>query len=219
MRWRTSRQTPGLLVVGSRGLGGMTGLLMKSVSQGLLHAASCPVAIIPGSWRPAGARPMTTSSLVKDRPDQFGLFATVPMPDVAAATREATRALDELNADGLVLLANNRGTYLGETGQAELFLPGIPPFAADFLLDTTRAAYLLVETASPTGITGSGDPRSIRSSTSRPPKPLTINTGYGSKTHQHFGHEQPRLSDKPTDRAVVSVSGLCLPAGSPSSVF
>jgi hypothetical protein len=94
MRWRTSRQTPGLLVVGSRGLGGMTGLLMKSVSQGLLHAASCPVAIIPCSWRPAGARPMTTSSLVKDRPDQFGLFATVPMPDVAAATREATRALD-----------------------------------------------------------------------------------------------------------------------------
>ncbi len=64
-----------------------------------------------------------------------------------------------------VLLANNAGTYLGEEGQESLFaalnersavvfihpaelpgpsVPGIPPFAADFLLDTTRAAYLLV---------------------------------------------------------------------------
>ena len=75
------------------------------------------------------------------------------------------RALDELHADGVVLLANNAGTYLGETARTTLFaaldarsavvfihpadlpgpsVPGVPPFAADFLLDTTRAAYLLV---------------------------------------------------------------------------
>jgi predicted TIM-barrel fold metal-dependent hydrolase len=105
------------------------------------------------------------AELVKDRPDRFGFLATVPLPNVAAASLEATRALDELHADGLVLLANNRGTYLGQSGHAELFaeldarnaivfvhpaalpapsVPGIPPFAADFLLDTTRAAYLLV---------------------------------------------------------------------------
>ncbi|MGV7942584.1 amidohydrolase family protein, partial [Mycobacterium kansasii] len=85
-------------------------------------------------------------------------------PDIEAATAEARRALDDLHADGVVLLANARGTYLGEAGQEPLFraldersatvfihpadLPapavtGIPPFAADFLLDTTRAAYLL----------------------------------------------------------------------------
>ncbi len=64
-----------------------------------------------------------------------------------------------------MLLANSAGTYLGQDGQDDLFaaldarsavvfihpadLPGptvdgIAPFAADFLLDTTRAAYLLV---------------------------------------------------------------------------
>ncbi|WP_454789219.1 amidohydrolase family protein [Mycolicibacterium lutetiense] len=97
--------------------------------------------------------------------DRFGFFATLPMPHVEAATTEAIRALDTLGADGVVLLANNGGTYLGQGGQDELWaaldarsavvfihpaelpgptVPGVVPFAADFLLDTTRAAYLLV---------------------------------------------------------------------------
>jgi predicted TIM-barrel fold metal-dependent hydrolase len=106
-----------------------------------------------------------TAELAATQPDRFGFFATVPMPHVDLAVAEAVRALDDLNADGVVLLANNAGTYLGEGGQDALFaalndrsavvfihpadLPGpsvsgVPPFAADFLLDTTRAAYLLV---------------------------------------------------------------------------
>ncbi|KAA0917830.1 amidohydrolase family protein [Streptomyces apricus] len=105
------------------------------------------------------------ASLPADHPGRFGWFATLPAPGTAACAAEAERALDELGADGVVLLANNGGTYLGAEGQdalwrsldergatvlihpAELPAPavdGIPPFAADFLLDTTRAAYLLV---------------------------------------------------------------------------
>jgi predicted TIM-barrel fold metal-dependent hydrolase len=105
------------------------------------------------------------ASLVERYPGRFGHFATLPMPDVAAAVTEAVHALDVLRADGVVLLANSAGTYLGAQGQDPLFaaleerravvfvhpaeLPapdvaGIPPFATDFLLDTTRAAYLLV---------------------------------------------------------------------------
>ncbi|MFJ6540131.1 amidohydrolase family protein [Streptomyces sp. NPDC091385] len=106
-----------------------------------------------------------TASLVAEHPGRFGQFATLPLPDVKNAAAEAARVLDELGADGVTLLANNRGTYLGAEGQEPLWqvlndrravafvhpaeLPAppvddIPPFAADFLLDTTRAAYLLV---------------------------------------------------------------------------
>jgi len=106
-----------------------------------------------------------SAELVKDRPDRFGFFATVPLPHVHDAAAEAGRALDELGADGVILLANVGGTYLGQPEHEELFaelnrraavvfihptelpgpsVPGIVPFAADFLLDTSRAAYLLV---------------------------------------------------------------------------
>jgi nucleotide-binding universal stress UspA family protein len=38
-----------LLVVGSRGLGGITGMLLGSVSSSCAHHARCPVAIVPPS--------------------------------------------------------------------------------------------------------------------------------------------------------------------------
>ncbi|MGB8387982.1 amidohydrolase family protein [Mycobacterium sp.] len=106
-----------------------------------------------------------SAALVAAHPDRFGFFATVPMPHVDKSVAEVVRALDELKADGVILLANSAGSYLGADGQDALFaaldarsavafihpaeLPGptvagVPPFAADFLLDTTRAAYLLV---------------------------------------------------------------------------
>lgn len=105
------------------------------------------------------------AELVSAHPGQFGLFATVPLPHLDAAVTEASRALDDLRADGVVLLANNNGVYLGEDGQDPLFaalneraavvfvhpaelpgpaVPGVTPWATDFLLDTTRAAFLLV---------------------------------------------------------------------------
>ncbi|MBB3754108.1 putative TIM-barrel fold metal-dependent hydrolase [Mycolicibacterium sp. BK634] len=105
------------------------------------------------------------ASVVADNPDRFGFFATLPMPHVEQATAEAVRALDDLHADGVVLLANHAGVYIGEEGQDELFaaldarwgvvfihpaelpgptVPGVLPWATDFLLDTSRAAYLLV---------------------------------------------------------------------------
>ncbi|MFI8975211.1 amidohydrolase family protein [Nocardia asteroides] len=105
------------------------------------------------------------ATVADQEPQRFGFFATVPLPDVDEAAAEAARALDTLGADGVVLLSNSRGVYLGQPGQDALFrvlderaavafvhpaeLPGptvdgVPPFAADFLLDTSRAAYLLV---------------------------------------------------------------------------
>src|SRR6185503_3550358 len=105
-----------------------------------------------------------SAQLVADQPDRFGFFATVPMPHIGESVTESVRALDE-KADGVVLLANDAGTYLGQEGQDDLWaalngrsavvfihpadlpgptVPGVAPFAADFLFDTTRAAHLLV---------------------------------------------------------------------------
>jgi predicted TIM-barrel fold metal-dependent hydrolase len=103
--------------------------------------------------------------LAGDHPGRFGFFATLPLPDVDAALEEARHALDVLHAAGVILLANTRGRYLGEPEDEPLLaelaarravvfvhppelpgprIPDVPPFAADFLLDTTRAAYRLV---------------------------------------------------------------------------
>lgn len=105
------------------------------------------------------------AGLVAAQPDRFGFFATLTLPDVDGAIAEATHALDVLGADGIVLLANNAGIYLGDPAfdpllaflherEAVVFVhpgelpaepvPGIPTFTADFLLDTTRTAISLI---------------------------------------------------------------------------
>ncbi|NUT98268.1 MAG: amidohydrolase [Saccharothrix sp.] len=105
------------------------------------------------------------AGVVVDRPDRFGFFATLTLPDVEGALAEAEYALDVLHADGVVLPANNDGRYLGDPGFAPLLrflhdrrvtvfihpgelpgpeVPGIPTFTADFLLDTTRTVISLI---------------------------------------------------------------------------
>jgi 6-methylsalicylate decarboxylase len=101
-------------------------------------------------------------------PDRFGFFATVTLPDVDGASAEAVYALDELGADGVVILSNARGHYPGEEQFAPFFAEldgrdsvllvhptfphesgppveiGNPRNDADLLVDTTRAAISLV---------------------------------------------------------------------------
>ena len=88
-----------------------------------------------------------------------------PCPTWTGRSRSSRYCFDTLGADGVVLLANNRGVYLGDTAFDPVFdelqrrhtvvfvhpsplpglepVPGIAPFVADFLLDTTRAALNL----------------------------------------------------------------------------
>lgn len=40
-----------LIVIGSRGRGGLKGMLLGSVSQKVVHHAGCPVVVIPGAER------------------------------------------------------------------------------------------------------------------------------------------------------------------------
>ena len=49
-----------------------------------------------------------------DHPGRFGFFATLPMPHVDESLDEIAHALDVLGADGICLLTNHAGHYLGE---------------------------------------------------------------------------------------------------------
>jgi aminocarboxymuconate-semialdehyde decarboxylase len=63
----------------------------------------------------------TLSDLCVKHPGQFALFASVPLPDAAAAAREAEYAMKQLGAAGLVVAANVEGTNLGELALDELW--------------------------------------------------------------------------------------------------
>ncbi|AYQ42212.1 amidohydrolase [Burkholderia aenigmatica] len=105
------------------------------------------------------------AGLVAKWPTRFGNFATLPLPDVDGTLAEIGHAFDTLKADGVVLLSNYGGVYLGdpafESVWAELdrrravvfihpakpaidAIPGMPGPLLDYPFDTTRTAVQLV---------------------------------------------------------------------------
>ena len=105
------------------------------------------------------------AGITRQRPDRFGVFAALPLPNVDASLKEIEYAFDTLQVDGVVLFANYRGTYLGDSAFAPVWdeldrraavvfihpaqpplpwLPGIPGPVVDFPLDTARTAMQLV---------------------------------------------------------------------------
>ena len=106
------------------------------------------------------------AKLIQERPDRFGGFAALPLPDVDGALRELEYGLDTLKLDGVVLFSNARGIYLGdkrfkplfdelERRKAVVFVHptaspdpsahslGLPDSLIDFTADTTRAVAQL----------------------------------------------------------------------------
>ncbi|MDO4910194.1 MAG: amidohydrolase family protein [Corynebacterium sp.] len=61
------------------------------------------------------------AGLVKDNPEHFGFFATLPLPDVDAAVREASEILKNPHVAGIGLLTNYKGLYLGDAAMDPLF--------------------------------------------------------------------------------------------------
>jgi predicted TIM-barrel fold metal-dependent hydrolase len=60
-------------------------------------------------------------SMTQEYPDRFGGFASVPLPDVPRAVEEAVHALDYLRLDGISLMSNVDGHYLGDTSFEPFF--------------------------------------------------------------------------------------------------
>lgn len=54
------------------------------------------------------------ANAMRDHPGRFGLFASLPLPDLDASLAELSYALDTLHADGVVLETNHHGVYLGD---------------------------------------------------------------------------------------------------------
>jgi aminocarboxymuconate-semialdehyde decarboxylase len=102
------------------------------------------------------------ASMIQKRPDRFGGFAALPLPDVDGALNELAYALDVLKLDGVVLFSNANGVYLGDKRFEPVFEElerrsvvvfvhptaspdpaahqlGLPDSLIDFIADTTRA--------------------------------------------------------------------------------
>ena len=108
-----------------------------------------------------------SADLVNKYPQRFGAFASLPLPDVENSLIELEYALDSLNLDGVVLLTNINGKYIGDPLFNDLFSelnrrkavvfihPNSPPpdkvplanfrsAILEFVFDTTRAVANLI---------------------------------------------------------------------------
>jgi predicted TIM-barrel fold metal-dependent hydrolase len=108
-----------------------------------------------------------SARMVSGHPDRFGAFAILPLPDVAAAIREAEYALDTLKLEGVCLLTHVDGRHLGQPEEDELYaeldrrkavvfihplrnqaknMPAYnyPSGMTELVLDTTRAIHNLL---------------------------------------------------------------------------
>jgi 6-methylsalicylate decarboxylase len=103
----------------------------------------------------AAARRLARSSnegvaeAIRGHPDRFGGFACLPLPDVDGALAEIDYGLGTLGLDGVVLLTNANGVYLGDSRLdpvfdelnrrgAVVFLHPTSPACADCTRSVTR---------------------------------------------------------------------------------
>jgi len=109
------------------------------IDVALLSVSSPGVAFGDGTVDLARHVNDVAAAVMADHPTRFGAFASLPLPDVDAARAEIARALDDLGLDGVVLLTNVDGVYLGDVS--------LEPVLAEL---HRREAVVFVHPTSPT---------------------------------------------------------------------
>jgi 6-methylsalicylate decarboxylase len=102
------------------------------------------------------------AGLKRDRPDRYGAFAVLPLPDVQGSLDQIAYALDVLELDGVSMFTNAGATYLGDSRFDPIFAElqrraavvfvhpnaspdpiahtlGLPDTLLDYPVDTSRA--------------------------------------------------------------------------------
>jgi predicted TIM-barrel fold metal-dependent hydrolase len=81
------------------------------------------------------------AAICAQHPGRFGLFITPPLPDVQASLEEIEYGVDALKADGVVMMTNIQGRYLGD-----------PEFSPIFEALDRRGAVVYLHPTSPCGL-------------------------------------------------------------------
>ncbi|KAL4931777.1 amidohydrolase family protein [Aspergillus undulatus] len=88
-----------------------------NITKSYLSVTSPGVRLVPGDDELARdlARKVNVAGAEVKRahPDRFGLFLSLPLPDVESSLGELAYGMDHLDADGVVVLTNGDGYYLG----------------------------------------------------------------------------------------------------------
>jgi 6-methylsalicylate decarboxylase len=111
------------------------------------------------------------ADMVRDNPKRFASLAILPLPDIDLSLRELAHAFDALDADGVVLLSNYGGEYIGSQAFWPVFeeldrrgavaffhpvapegyrgFPGVSLSTMEFPFDTTRAIMSMLHAGTP----------------------------------------------------------------------
>jgi 6-methylsalicylate decarboxylase len=116
----------------------------------------------PAAWKLTRQVNEYLAGIKHDRPDRFGAFAVLPLPDVDGSLEHIAYAFDVLELDGVSIFTNAGGSYLGDSRFDPIFTElqrraavvfvhptaspdpvahtlGLPDTLLDYPVDTSRA--------------------------------------------------------------------------------